>query len=244
MIISNHLEELFGEALAANGKRVRDNFSHWFGESKVVDARGAPLVVHHGCPDVRGLFDNGFRGLSRGSVFFAAADYSVADSYADDRRAFDYQNAEPHTVALYLTIKDPMVIDAGHKHWRDTEKHVSLAKSAGHDGIIIRNSIDFYDNVIKRRTQSTTVYAWFDPLQAKSALDAPLRSRVDMILLKETGVNPGLFSCDDPSLVDRHALQKILDLERAAKALAMIASEESQTLFSERLFEASSGVRP
>ena len=82
----------------------------------------------------------------RGQVFFAAADYSVANSYADDSRAFDYQNAEPQTIPLYLSIQNPMVVDAKGKHWRETEKYIKEAKDAGHDGIIIKNSVDFYNN--------------------------------------------------------------------------------------------------
>jgi N12 class adenine-specific DNA methylase len=156
------------------------NFWRWFGDSRVVDAEGRPLVVYHGAPDVRGIFAEGFKARSRGNVWFAAADRSVADSYALDYRASDYQNAEPQTIPLYIRASNPMIIDAKGAHWRDTEHHVEAAQIGQYDGIIIRNSVDYYNNPPKGRGKATTVYAWFDPTQAKSAVDGVLNSRVDL----------------------------------------------------------------
>lgn len=189
------------EAAAASMTDVTNTpaFKRWFGDSKVVDADGNPLVVYHGAPDVRGIFAKGFKGKSRGSVFFAAADYAVADSYADDRRAFDYQNAEPQTIPLYLSIENPMVVDAKGQHWRETERHVEEAQAAGHDGIIIKNSVDFYNNP-KGRGKTTTVYAWFDPTQAKSAVGEQLRSRVDRLPIEGAVGNNGDFDPSNPDI--------------------------------------------
>jgi len=154
-------------------------FRKWFGSSAVVDANGEPLVVYHGAPDVRGIFANGFEARNRGGVFFAAADYGVANSYALDHRAYDYQNAEPQTIPLYLSIKNPMIVDAKGANWKETERHVQEAKDAGYDGIIIKNSVDYYNNQ-KTKGKTTTVYAWFAPTQAKSAVEGNLNSRVDL----------------------------------------------------------------
>lgn len=175
-------------------------FKRWFGESKVVGKDGKPLVVYHGSPDVRGIFDGGFRPGMRGEVFFAAEDYATADSYADDRRAWDYQNAEPQTIPLYLSIKNPMIVDGKGRHWRDTEKHVQEAKEKGHDGIIIRNSIDFYDSQEGRGGKPTTVYAWFKPNQAKSAVDGQLRSRIDGQPIQNATGNTGDFDPNNPDI--------------------------------------------
>lgn len=194
--------ELFGpiaERFSATRITETPAFKRWFGESKVVDENGEPLVVYHGSPDVRGIFAEGFKAYSRGSVFFAAADYAVADSYADDRRAMDYQNAEPQTIPLYLSIKNPMIVDAKGAHWRETERHVREAKDAGHDGIIIKNSVDFYNNP-KGRGKSTTVYAWFDPTQAKSAVEGQLRSRVDRQPIAGAIGNNGDFDPSNPDI--------------------------------------------
>lgn len=173
-------EELEAAYPAKVDQTETEAFKRWFGASKVVeDFTDKPKVVYHGAPDVRGIFADGFQARSRGSVFFAAADYAVADSYAKDVRAFDYQNAEPQTIPLYLSVQNPMIVDAKGAHWKDTESHVQKAKDGGHDGIIIRNSIDFYNSPKGKGGKSTTVYAWFAPTQAKSAVSEQLKSRVD-----------------------------------------------------------------
>jgi hypothetical protein len=192
-------------------------FRRWFGDSKVVDRRGRPLVVYHGTPDVRGLFVGGeasgpggrwepsthvrpgFKwSPSRGNVFFAADSQSMAASYASDNRAWDYQNAEPAVVPLYLSIQNPMVIDAKGRSWSKTAAAVDKAKNLGHDGIIIMRSVDYYNN--DEDTKPATVYAFFDPTQAKSALNGPLRSETDFKPIPGTGPNDGSFNPDDPDL--------------------------------------------
>lgn len=189
------------EGLAASLTNLTNTaaFKRWFGDSKVVEANGSPRVVFHGAPDVRGIFAEGFQARMRGSVFFAAADYDVANSYADASRAFDYQNAEDQVIPLFLSIKNPMLVDAKGQHWRETERHVEEAQAAGHDGIIIKNSVDFYNNP-RGRGKTTTVYAWFEPTQAKSAVEGQLRSRVDRELIDGATGNNGEFDPANPDI--------------------------------------------
>lgn len=194
--------ELFGAAGTMFSTTEQTNtpaFKRWFGDSKVIDSAGKPLVVYHGAPDVRGIFADGFQARMRGEVFFAAADYAVANSYADAHRAFDYQNAEDQVIPLYLSMQNPMIVDAHGRHWKETERHVDEAKAAGHDGIIIKNSVDFYNNP-KGNGKTTTVYAWFKPTQAKSAVDGQLRSRVDGKPIKDATGNNGEFDPENPNI--------------------------------------------
>lgn len=167
-------------------------FRRWFGDSKVVDENGEPLVVYHGTPDVRGIFAGGFRkSPTRGGVYFATDDVRTAETYTDPHRAWDYQNAEPGVIPLYLSIKKPFVIDAKFKHWRGTEQVIRQAIDAGNDGVIILNTIDHYATPHEgrpRREDASTVFAWFSPMQAKSALDGPMRAR-----------DPNRWHLDDPS---------------------------------------------
>lgn len=75
---------------------------------------------YHGSPDARGINENGFstlpermNGLDQEGPYFFTDNSRVASSYADDRRAFDYQNAEPEVIQAY--VKDggnDLVIDA------------------------------------------------------------------------------------------------------------------------------------
>ena len=186
-------------------------FRRWFGDSKVVDENGQPLVVYHGAPDVRGIFAGGFkRSPMRGDVFFATDDPRTAETYTDPHRAWDYQNAEPGVIPLYLRIENPLVVDAGFQHWRRTEHVIEKARKAGHDGVIIENTIDHYASDRKakpRREDACTVFAFFLPTQAKSALTEPMKARdpnrwhvSTAQPLDFTGPNDGTFDVDDPDL--------------------------------------------
>lgn len=190
--VEKHTRNSNGDYIAADEQGIR-NFYEWFGASKVVDADGRPLVVYHGSPDVRGILEEGFKPSPlRGSAFFFSDDFVVANTYADDRRAFDYQNAEPNVVPLYISIQNPMVIDAGGAKWRDTERHVQEAKDTGYDGVIIKNSRDEYNNT-RDGGKVSTVFVTFEPSQAKSAMKRNLLSRIDRIDIGG-GPNVGSFS--------------------------------------------------
>lgn len=185
-------------------------FQAWFKQSVVTDTRGQPLVVYHGTPDARGLLQEGFRTHAdracwrrddEGDVFFASASPKVAESYADESRAWDFQGSEPAVVPLYLSIQDPLVVDARGHRWRNTQHQIDRARAAGHDGIIIQDSVDYYDSPPPgTRVPTTTVYAWFSPTQAKSAMKAPLRSMVDGKLLAGSGPNAGTWDPANPVL--------------------------------------------
>jgi hypothetical protein len=152
-------------------------FKAWFSGSKVVDGGGRPLVVYHGAPDARFLkdVDTGVfkspkeRYLGKedpGRAFFFAADHATAASYADDSRAFDYQAADPGVFAAYLCLHNPLVIDRHGERWKGTGDTITRAKADGHDGVIIRNTIDTYNVTGNRKTD---VYAAFHPEQIKAA---------------------------------------------------------------------------
>jgi hypothetical protein len=145
--------------------------------SVVVNADGTPKEVYHGTPDVRGILKEGFAPSFRGEVFFFTDQKAVAETYADDRRAFDYQAAEPHVVSVFLSLKNPLRVDAKGARWRDTEKYIEEARAAGHDGIEIRNTRDEYNDM--GRGRMSTVYAVFSPAQIRSSAKSPYFSRVD-----------------------------------------------------------------
>lgn len=191
-----------GMELSQSGQSITETpeFREWFGDSKAVDANGDPLVVYHGAPDVRGILEDGFKpSISRGDVYFTSDSRSVANTYADDRRALDYANAEPQVVPLYLSLQNPMIIDAQGRKWRDTERHIQEARDGGHDGIIIKNSRDEYNNT-GSGGEASTVFAVFEPTQMKSAMETNLRSRIDGIDLGG-GPNRGTFDPNDARIL-------------------------------------------
>lgn len=81
-------------------------FKRWFGDSKVVDDEGKPLVLYHGTP-AKGLsiFDAskiGTNGRAEGAGFYFTTDKKTADSYG--------QRGE--TLQVYLNIRKPLAYDA------------------------------------------------------------------------------------------------------------------------------------
>lgn len=173
------------------------NFHDWFHGSHVSDFQtGHPKKVLHGSPDMRHILNEGkFSSLLRGENFFFTDDHATANSYTDPHRAWDYQAAEPGIFEAYLSLKNPKVINAAGKRWRDTEHHVQSARDEGHDGLIIKQSRDHYNNNTEK-TRPANVYVAFNNSQIKSAMKSPAKSRVDG---KEIGggANKGSFSNPD-----------------------------------------------
>lgn len=170
-------------------------FRKWFGDSKVVDAEGKPLVVYHGSPDLRWLKEDGaFKsekeryGMGRDThAHWFTPSLSTAKTYANPKRAFDYQNAEEGVVACYIKLEKPLVINANGKEWRDAQKVgktsdvIEQARNGGHDGVIIHNVKDDYNN--GSRTRPTDTYVVFSPTQVKSVN------------------NRGTWNADDPRIL-------------------------------------------
>jgi len=200
-----------GQPIAADEQGVR-NFWRWFGDSRVVDEQGRPMVAFHGSPDARGLFDQDgkFQTMWQRygeddpeAAFFFTDRRDVARTYADDSRAFDYQNAENAIGQLYLSIKNPMEVDAGGRSWgarggpAAQGEQLEQAKRDGHDGLVIRNTVDTY-NVTATRPHS--VFVAFEPEQIKSAEDGPVRSLFNGQPMDGSGPNSGAFDGSDPRI--------------------------------------------
>lgn len=125
-------------------------FKRWFGDSKVVDADGKPLVVFHGTVRHFARFDPKRRGGLGGAIGFwfasepgSVAPFQVVRVPTEDR---------PQTMPVYLSLQQPMefdsweaFVDAGRATGKKTveEQLRSLRRSAvraGYDGFIIRSS--------------------------------------------------------------------------------------------------------
>jgi hypothetical protein len=171
-------------------------FKRWFGDSKVVDENGRPLVVYHGSPDARSLTGDEGQFMSMGQrfgtgepgEFFFTSDRRVAATYADDSRAFDYQNAEPAIVPTYLSIQNPMVLDWGGKTWHGTGAAIKSARDAGHDGVIVNNVRDAYQaGRVAKGDHVSSVFIAFEPTQIKSVNNSGTFDPADPRLLFQSG---------------------------------------------------------
>ncbi|QLI49470.1 hypothetical protein vBPaeMUSP25_31 [Pseudomonas phage vB_PaeM_USP_25] len=138
-------------------------FKRWFGDSKVVDADGKPLVVYHGTSDGGfTVFDSRAASDSDASQnagdaglgFFFTEDRALAEQHRDrldgDRPSWATANKEVY--AVYLSLQNPFVTSGN----VTAERRAEL-ETQGHDGVIY----DF---------GSWKEYVAFRPEQIKSAI--------------------------------------------------------------------------
>lgn len=162
-----------GEERMQRAQQETPEFKNWFGESKVVDADGKPLVMYHGTQKT------GFDIFHEGSHFGTKeqVDALLYDkgrvrkqllSRPGESGEFYRRNIESgqsrefgvddSIYPVYLSIKNPKrVIDAG-----DTTgwmQEIKLAKAEGHDGLVYANNVEAVGDS----------YVAFNPEQVKSA---------------------------------------------------------------------------
>jgi len=133
--------------LKTYGKLFESNdFDTWFKGSKVVDSRGNPLVVYHGSQIKMTEFYDG--------IFFTP-DYNNADGYAGGEYVYE----------AYLSIKNPLVVDAKGRKWDDlkTPYGTSTQEIAGtldkkYDGVIFNNIKDSWIDDADYQDPSTVFY--------------------------------------------------------------------------------------
>ena len=126
-------------------------FKKWFGDSKVVDADGKPLVVYHGTPKDFSVF--------KGKRIWVTSDTELASVYT--KEGITEQGSGGNIMPLYVSIKNPKVFslpDDGLREWSRSKTDEALARD-GHDGVMFVDN----DGNIK------TAYA-FEPTQIKSAI--------------------------------------------------------------------------
>jgi len=109
-------ENKWGDSIAPDGGKIRDNFVRWFGDSKVVDEGGAPLVVYHGSRVAEQI--NEFKGNRRGNWFGEGAYFTNSQEQASlyalhGDRGLSADTAESAAVLpVYVSLKKPFVMDA------------------------------------------------------------------------------------------------------------------------------------
>ncbi|MCD6162621.1 MAG: hypothetical protein J7K40_09445 [candidate division Zixibacteria bacterium] len=141
-------------------KRVTDspNFVKWFGNSKVVDDDGAPLVVYHG---TNAVFDTFKEGLDGGIWFTNKKD--VAKDFI-----FIKGFGREIVKKAYLSLKNPYIHDMNGRFLQDSQEVVNNIKELNnelgrnYDGIILKNTLDYVDKEIV-----SDIYIAFNPTQIK-----------------------------------------------------------------------------
>lgn len=77
------------------------NFKNWFGDSKVVDDQGKPLVMYHGTAASFDEFGKSFRG-----AIFVTPDKKFADIYAGTSETIE-KGFSPNVMPLYVKASNP-----------------------------------------------------------------------------------------------------------------------------------------
>lgn len=143
-------------------------FKRWFGNSKVVDTDGKPLVVYHGTNATFNAFDPSKVGSAYGvdeQGFYFTSSRSEAEKWAEKAP----KSTSPRVVPAYLSLQNPWEIDvpAGRSSVeyfesgegvfnRGQQAAVAYGISSGYDGLVLRGERD-------------SMYVAFEPTQIKSA---------------------------------------------------------------------------
>jgi hypothetical protein len=160
-------------------------FKKWFGDSKVIDEDGKPLVVYHGTlrdftqfrPSAKKATRGGEALRDVGAMFFSA-NPELASAYSGTSKsiltgdffAYPQSSAEGGNVMpVYLSMQNPLVVDAENQMYTKVEDIIRKAKKDGYDGVILKNIIDSPGAAGSLRTYEHTAYVAFNPNQIKSA---------------------------------------------------------------------------
>lgn len=155
---------------AAAPARDSEEFKRWFGDSKIVDADGNPLVVYHGTADVFDTFrqdqpnkkDSGWLGEG----FYFSNNTGAANSYASNKGG-----VSPNVIIANLSVQNPYYMtaeeranirDALSSGQRDAAREVQRQlREMGHDGVVFEHGT----------ADNYTEYVVFDPVQVKSVFN-------------------------------------------------------------------------
>lgn len=248
------------EGLTTRGSAERatdtPEFKRWFGDSKVVDAEGEPLVVYHGTAEDFAEFDpsragRNYFGSGAGRGIFFTSNPGTASVYAEQPSRAYLNPAEPERadfgrgtasiMPVYLSLQNPLVIKTKKSpdkffdgKWEDI---FSRADTGGHDGVIIRGGAEF-----KR-----DLYVAMRPEQIKSAIgnDGSFDESDPNILssAERAWQTPGASKFDD---VVYKLQDKQVDLKRIVEAVKDARGEirnDLDTYLQEELFHGRAAKR-
>ena len=163
-------------------------FKAWFGDSKVVDAEGMPLVVYHGTKEDISVFDASALGSNVNNPttrlgFFFTDNSSYANVWHSYNRA-DLRSGQ-NILPVYLGIKNPQILSGAifsemlfSAQKRTIEKMRKEAEAKGFDGFKVTRAAD------------ETWWVAFRPEQIKSAIG-----------------NRGTFDANDPNILHQDELK-------------------------------------
>ncbi|MBK8745549.1 LPD38 domain-containing protein [Propionivibrio sp.] len=168
-----------GKPIAQTDEALR-KFWRWFGDSKVVDEQGRPMLVYHGTDTSISQFNPRKRGSNTGASSARKAFWFSSNS--NHAEHFNASRIGNNVMPVYLSLKSAEVIehsmlDAYDAHPAvSTEaetrrlKELSAATRKGLDGVVFNNTFDTYASSDDGSgAYRVNLYAVFRPEQIKSA---------------------------------------------------------------------------
>lgn len=162
----------FGAKLSRARQTDTPEFQRWFGDSKVVDENGEPLVVYHGTGADFTAFDVSKSGKNwqygKDAFFFTsqpdfASEFAVGTGEAP-------QAGNPSVMPVYLSLQNPVIIELPDGDRYDaldqydgkfTPDRIAELKADGYDGVLVK---------FAGESKSAVFAAAFRPEQIKSAI--------------------------------------------------------------------------
>lgn len=140
-------------------------FKKWFGDSKVVDESGKPLVVYHGSDTRFQEFKAQHVQLDYGQFFPKAIYFSSNENIAKT-----YTHGRNNIYNVYLKMENPFILDADGQSYNDFADVLYSAMNnldtSEYDGVIVKNISDDYSQ--RGDGEIADTYIVFNPEQIKS----------------------------------------------------------------------------
>lgn len=132
----------------------------WFGDSKVVDENGQPLVVYHGTESNEAFSVFETNSPDGTPAIYFSSNKKVANSYSGNLPIYE----------VYLKMENPLEVDAQGKEYNDfaaeMRSNIDYANRNGYDGVIVKNIRDDWSQ--EKGGKVATTYVVFNPEQIKS----------------------------------------------------------------------------
>ena len=183
-------------------------FKRWFGDSKVVDEDGKPLVVYHGTPDPS--FKKFSLWLGAGHWFGSTPE--IANEFAQKSHA---ANRRPAVIPVYLSIQNP-------KEFHGWTEYVEAADATG------KQSIPDREATLRRRLMRQG----FDGIVIRDSDTDQGGKRDDWVAFKPTQIksatgNRGTFDPNDPNILFARSGDPWANLTELSAELERLANELS-----------------
>ena len=219
LIMLQQKHEKVKQFIEKNQEKIRNSvapqtdtpaFKEWFGNSKVVDENGNPLVVYHGSGTTFWEFKTEFTGLGNdqyGSGFYFTTDKETADIYTekqkDGKEKIGGQDS-PNVIQAYLSIQNPIVLDlTSGKIKRENLSEIKVTQKQAYE--IIKRAPDIMDE------ENSPLGDFFDEYWKNGPSDSMIRkaSRLtdawDLLNLEHNW-----FRSDDGATAFRQAVHEVL----------------------------------